>query len=360
MAQFYLTWEWWFAATQLALAMFGMGATLRLDDFVGVFRAPRGFLVGAGVQVVGVPLLAVAVNALLAPPPGIAFGLVLVAAMPGGSMSNVVTWFAHASVPLSIALTAVITLGCMATTPLVLRLLVGDLVPADFVMPVGAIALDIAVCLLIPLAIGMAVGARLPTARRAAIARWCVRASLLVVVGIAVGSASAGRLDASAYGGSALLAVLVLAFAVQQLGTLAGVVSGLRRAEIGAIAIEAAIRNTNLAILLKASLFPAIPGIPDPMADGVLFTALLFAALAGPLTIPLIVVHRVLAARASRTRDVATRGASGAHPAEDGDAALERDAAEVLPRAAGIDHHRDQPAGRRAGPGNGEHGKRDR
>lgn len=299
MAAFYLAYEWWFAALQLGLAMFGMGVTLRVDDFVAIIRTPRAFLVGLAVQVVGVPLLAVAVNTLLAPPPGIAFGLVLVAAMPGGAMSNVVTWFARAHVPLSIALTAVVTLGCMATTPVVLRLLAGDFVPADFTMPAGAIAFDIAVCLLVPLAAGMAVGARLPTRQRSVLAAWCVRASLVVVVGIALGLLSAGRLDPRAYGVSALFAVLVLAVAVQQLGTGAGVLAGLTRAETGAISIEAAIRNTNLAILLKASLFPVRPGIADPLGDSVLFTALLFAALAGPLTIPLVFVHRWLAARTS-------------------------------------------------------------
>src|SRR5690606_37674106 len=164
------------------------------------------FLVGLAVQIIGVPLLALAVNALLAPPPGIAFGLVLVAAMPGGAMSNVVAWFARAHVPLSIALTAVGTLGCMLTTPVVLRLLAGELVPPDFAMPAGAIALDIAVCLLLPLAAGMACGARLTTRQRSALAGWCVRASLVVVVGIAVGLLSAGRLDPRAYGVSALVA----------------------------------------------------------------------------------------------------------------------------------------------------------
>ena len=135
--------EWWFAATQLALAMFGMGATLRLDDFVAVFREPKAFIVGFVIQVVGIPLVALATNAVLQPSPGIAFGLILVAAMPGGAMSNAVTYFARSNVPLSIALTAVVTLSCMLTTPIVLRLLASEFVPLDFSMPVGAIALDI-------------------------------------------------------------------------------------------------------------------------------------------------------------------------------------------------------------------------
>jgi BASS family bile acid:Na+ symporter len=298
MFDLYVRHEWWFAATQLALAMLGMGATLSVDDFVAVFRLPRAFVVGAVVQVVGIPLLALAVNAALAPAAGIAFGLLLVAAMPGGAMSNVLTWFARGNVPLSIALTAVITLTSIVTAPLLLRLLAGELVPSDFSMPVSVIAADIVVCLLIPLLLGMAISVPLATTeRRGAFARWCIRLSLTVVVFIAIGSAGAGRLTMSADSLGPLFAIVVFALLTQQAGTLAGWLAGLPRTDLAAIAIETSIRNTNLALLLKASLFPAVPGVADPLGDGVLFTALLYGGAAAPLSIPLIMTHRWLARR---------------------------------------------------------------
>lgn len=298
MFELYVRHEWWFAATQLALAMLGMGATLGADDFVGVFRQPRAFLIGALVQIVGTPLLALALTALLPVPPGIAFGLLVVSAMPGGAMSNVATYFARGSVALSIALTAVITLACIATTPVVLRLLAADFVPAAFAMPVGAIALDIAVCLLLPLLFGMAIGRLLgTTARRGAMARWCIRLSLAVVVCIGVGSAGAGRLDIGAHSVLPLTAIVALIVACQIAGTLPGWLLGLTRGEVAAVAIENTIRNTNLALLLKVSLFPIVPGVPNALADGILFVALLYGGAAAPLVIPLILVHRRLGAR---------------------------------------------------------------
>ncbi|MGH7786922.1 MAG: bile acid:sodium symporter family protein [Candidatus Binatia bacterium] len=296
MFEFYLRHEYWFAATQLGLAMLGMGATLRLQDFVAVFTAPRAFAIAAVVQVIGVPLAVVAINALVAPPPGVAFGLILVAAMPGGAMSNVATYFAKGNVALSIALTAVITLGCLVTTPAVLRLLAADLMRGDFRMPVAVIAFDIGACLLAPLTAGMMIGAARPAAR-AVFARWCIRASLVVVLGIAIGSAGAGRLDPSAVGPPAFYGIALLILANQLSGTVPGWLAGVGRADLAAAAIETTIRNTNLAILLKASIFPAVLGVPDPMADSVLFIALLYAGLAIPAIIPLIIVHRRLAAR---------------------------------------------------------------
>jgi BASS family bile acid:Na+ symporter len=297
MFDFYVHHEWWFAATQLALAMLGMGATLGADDFVGVFRQPRAFLLGALVQVVGMPPLALALATLLPVAPGIALGLLVVSAMPGGAMSNVATYFARGSVALSIALTAVITLACIATTPVVLRLLAADFVPETFAMPAGAIALDIAVCLLLPLLFGMAAGALLgTTARRSAMARWCIRLSLGVVVCMAVGSAGAGRLEVGAHSALPLTAIAALVVLCQLAGTLPGWLLGVSRPELAAIAIENTIRNTNLALLLKVSLFPIVPGVPNPLADGILFVALLYAGLAGPLIIPLILIHRRLGA----------------------------------------------------------------
>jgi BASS family bile acid:Na+ symporter len=52
------------------------------------------------------------------------------------------------------------------------------------------------------------------------------------------------------------------------------------------------VRNTNLALMLKAALFPAVPGAPDPFGDGVLYIALMYGGLALPLIAPLVLLHR--------------------------------------------------------------------
>ena len=298
MFEFYVRHEWWFAAVQLALAMLGMGATLNVADFVGVFRQPRAFVTGALVQIIGTPLLALALNAALGLPPGIAFGLLLVSAMPGGAMSNVATYFAKGSValrspspPSSPSPASRRRRSCCACWP-------GDVMRADFVMPVGAIALDIAVCLLVPLLLGMAIGALLgSTARRGA------HGALVHPPqpdGRPLHRHRLGRrrpTPGRRRGQTPLAAIALLAVLCQVAGTAPGLLLGLPRAELAAIAIENSIRNTNLALLLKASLFPVVPGVADPLADGVLFAALLYAGLSGPLSIPLILGHRWLARR---------------------------------------------------------------
>lgn len=292
----YLRYEYHLAAAQLIFAMLGMGATLTLADFVAVLRVPRGFAVGMLAQLVLIPLLALAVSHSLGLTAGLAVGLLLVAAVPGGSMSNVFTYLASGNIALSIVLTAVTTLLCLVTTPALLRLLAVQHLPAGFAMPAGRIAFEIAFCLLGPLALGMLIGASFP-GRRERISRWGIRASLFCIMLIIVGSMGAGRIDATSQGDTALLALLAFAFLALLAGLGSSRLAGLPDPDRIAIGIETTIRNTNLGLLIKASLFPAIPGVPDPVADAVLFMVLLYGGFSFLVTLPAILLLRRRSAR---------------------------------------------------------------
>jgi BASS family bile acid:Na+ symporter len=297
MSELYLRYEYYFAAVQLATAMFGMGVRLQVRDFIAVFRVPGAFLLGMGAQLVLVPLLAMSVGRLLDAPSGIAVGLILVAAVPGGTMSNVITFFAKGNIALSIALTAVTTLLCLVTTPLILRGLTGEALPGDFTMPMAAIAFDISVCLLLPLSLGMLAGTALPRWRDP-LSTWAIRASLLVILLMVIGASSAGRIDPASQGVVAIVAMLLFAGLAQLSTLLLGRLRGLSSADVTAIAIEVTVRNTNLAVLIKASLFP-VSAAADPVADGVLYVALLYGGAAGPVALPLIFGHRRYVHRAA-------------------------------------------------------------
>lgn len=271
--------------------MLGMGAATRPRDYLDVLREPRAFCVGALVQLTGAPAIAVAVNAGLDPPLGLALGLILVASIPGGTISNVFTYLARGNVPLSISLTAVTTLGSLVVTPLLLAMLMGAHVPDGFEMPVRTIATEICLAMLLPLAIGMAAGAALP-ARRDGLARWCIRGSVAVIALIVVGAASAGRVDPDAFGWIGPGLILCFAITLQQLALLVSRTAGLAPRDRVAIAVEVTIRNTNLALLIKASLFPVAAGVADPIGDGVFFVLLLYGGGAIVVVLPILVRSR--------------------------------------------------------------------
>ena len=199
MGELYIQYEYYVAAFQLFTAMLGMGATLTGDDFKDVLREPRAVSLGLAMQLLLVPALAYIFIHSLGLVGGLAVGIALVAAIPGGTTSNIFTYFAKGSIPLSISITGVTTLACLATTPLILGLLITDYLPADFAMPTAQIINDIALTLLLPLAIGMLI-LRVAPAWAPTISKGSIRASLLGILMIIVGSSSGGRLDLEVFG----------------------------------------------------------------------------------------------------------------------------------------------------------------
>jgi len=283
--------EYQLASTQLVLAMLGMGALLAPRDFVEVVRSPRALGIGLGIQLVVAPLIAFALGRALPIEAGVAAGLVLVAATPGGTMSNVVTYLGRGNIALSIALTAVATVGALVTTPLILRIFVGDFLPPGFEMPVARIAWEIGVTLLIPLSVGMLLGTRFPN-WRAAVSQWSIRGSIAVLVLMIVASAGSGRVDPEALGVVGVVSIAALAGGCQLCAWIGSRAGGLGVPDRTAVVIEATIRNINLAVLVKASLFPAIAGRADPLAEGMFFTALMYGGIAFVFAVPPVLLGR--------------------------------------------------------------------
>jgi len=287
MFDFYLANEYWFAAAQLSLAMLGMGATLTFQDFKGIIKTPRAFTVGMGLQLLLVPLVAFLFISISGAAAGVLVGLALLAAIPGGTVSNIFTYLAKGNIVLSIAITAITTLGCLVTTPIVLNLLIAQHMPADFVMPVGRIAYEISVFLLAPLFIGMAIFAKLPK-YAAKISKLGIYGSVFVIVLIVVGSAGAGRLDLGTFGPRNILVILAFALALVMLSIIVPNLLRLPAQDGAAIQIEITVRNTNLGLLLNASLFP--PG--NALGGTVLMTLLLYGAVMLLLGAGLIMFNR--------------------------------------------------------------------
>ncbi len=293
MGDFYLQYEYHITSSQLLFAMLGMGVTLRPESFVEVMRFPKGFALGMLSVVVVSPALALAVATLLEFEPGIATGLILVAAVPGGTMSNILTYFARGNVPLSIALTAVATTGCLLTTPIVLQVFAGNVVEGQIQMPGIRIALEIAFFLLIPLAIGMGIGRRYDD-RRDEIAKVFIRTSIALIGLIVVGSSVAGRIDPGQQTGIVVAGVVGFSFALFLVGFGLLRAGGLPARDAVAAGIETSFRNISLALLVKASIWPAQAGVEDPFADQVFFVALFYGGVAMMTSLVPLFVHRRL------------------------------------------------------------------
>ena len=104
----------------LAVIMFGMGLSLVKEDFLRLFRMPKPVLVGLMGQVVLLPILAFFTAVVFQLEPTLAVGLMILSACPGGTMSNVISQLSRANLALSVTLTAVTTVVCVFTTPLII------------------------------------------------------------------------------------------------------------------------------------------------------------------------------------------------------------------------------------------------
>ena len=139
--------------TLLGIVMFGMGLTLKPEDFKVVFSRPKDVIIGCIAQFTLMPFLAWALTQLFHLPTELAIGVILVGTCPGGTSSNVMTYLSKGDVALSVGMTAVSTVLAPILTPLLTLLYAGQRVDVN---PVNMF-LSIVKVVLVPIALGFVV-----------------------------------------------------------------------------------------------------------------------------------------------------------------------------------------------------------
>ena len=238
----------------LGIIMFGMGLTLRLDDFRVVFSRPRDVLVGCAAQFTVMPLLAWALARLFQLDEALTVGVVLVGCCPGGTASNVITYLARGDLALSVGMTGVSTLLAPVLTPLLVWLLAGKTVDVD----VAAMFLSILWVVILPIVVGLLVKRLWPrqteqaTAYLPALSSITICAIVLIII-----SASAQRLMA---GGLLIIAVVMLHnIGGLAVGYLIARLLHLAAPKRRALSIEVGMQNSGLASSLATLHFAAYP-----------------------------------------------------------------------------------------------------
>ena len=107
----------WMLNITLAIIMFGVSLGITLDDFKRLFKNPKILFTGIISQFFLLPLVTFIFIKLINPMPSIALGMMMVAACPGGNVSNFMTQMAKGNAALSVSLTAFATLVSLVMTP---------------------------------------------------------------------------------------------------------------------------------------------------------------------------------------------------------------------------------------------------
>ena len=141
----------------LAFIMFSLGVGLSIENFKRVFIQPKDFFVGALSQVLLFPIVALILALVFPAPIELKVGLMLLAAAPGGVTTNIISKFADGDVALSISLTAVISLLCFITIPLIFSftypIITGQNLPFDY--SISSIIIQIFLITTVPVIFGM-------------------------------------------------------------------------------------------------------------------------------------------------------------------------------------------------------------
>lgn len=139
----------------MMVIMLGMGASLTFRDFLIAFRKPKGVLVGLLCQYGIMPLLGFLLASLLGLSPALTIGLILIACMPGGTTSNIFTYFSKGDLALSIMMTSFSTLVAILAVPALIAYYSGLAgVSGEFAIPAANVA-QVLVVLLVPTIFGM-------------------------------------------------------------------------------------------------------------------------------------------------------------------------------------------------------------
>ena len=238
----------------LALIMFAMGLGLTGRDFARVFAQPKDFVVGAGLQLIVLPVAAFALASVWPMAGILAVGLMILAACPGGTTSNLMTLIARGDVALSISLTAVISVLAVVTVPLIvgtgLTHFMGQAAPP---LPVLETVLKITAIVVVPTALGMLVRRIAPAfAQRAGEHTRPLSAAVFVFVVIAALISS--REDIVPFFAAA--GAVCLVFNLLMLAIAHGVATGLRldRPQRIAVTIECGFQNATLGIVVGTTL----------------------------------------------------------------------------------------------------------
>lgn len=238
----------------LGVIMFGMGLTLKIDDFRVVFSRPKDVIIGCLAQFTVMPLLAWTLARLFNLDEALTVGVVLVGCCPGGTASNVITYLSRGDLALSVGMTGVSTLLAPIATPLLVWLLAGKTVDVD----VAAMFLSILWVVIFPIVVGLIVKRLWPQFTERATAYLPALSSLTIaaIVGIII-AASADRLLA---GGLVIILVVMLHnLSGLAVGYLIALLLRLPWAKRKALSIEVGMQNSGLASSLATLHFAAYP-----------------------------------------------------------------------------------------------------
>lgn len=244
--------------------MFGIALDLTVNDFRRLVENPKASIAGVLSQFILLPALTFLIVLLWKPEPSMALGMILVAACPGGNVSNFICYFAKGNAALSVTLTCISTVLAIVMTPFNFAFWSGMLPGMEAEQQISISAWEmfqqILVIILIPLILGMAFNHFYPKVT-AKLRKPISILSMIIFLGfIAMAFAKNAGVFVDYF---EVIVLLVFVHNALALGTGYGVatVFGLEQRDRRTIAIETGIQNSGLGLVLIFTFFGGMGGM---------------------------------------------------------------------------------------------------
>lgn len=255
----------WVLNIALAVVMFGVALGITVRDFKQLFASPKVVLAGIVSQFVLLPLVTFLVVILLKPQPSIALGMFMVAACPGGNISNFMTYLARGNTALSVSLTAFSTALALIMTPFNFELYGNLYAPTATILktvsiePIELFKL-VTIILGIPLVLGMLVRYRFESFALK-MSRILKPISILVFILIVILAFLKNTDVFKNYAHHVIWIGILHNFIALSLGYLVAKGFRLSKPEIKTITLETGIQNSGLGLLLIFAFFNGLGGM---------------------------------------------------------------------------------------------------
>lgn len=245
--------------------MFGVALSIELRDFKNLAKNPKAAFIGVFSQFILLPALTFVLVILIQPHPSLALGMILVAACPGGNISNFITFLAKGNTALSVSLTAFSSIAAIIITPLNLEFWASLYSPtANILTSVNLNATEVfkTISLIIgaPLFLGMLIRNRRRELAKKISAILKPVSILIFLAFIVIAFANNIHIFMSYIHIVVLLVFLHNIIALSS-GYLSGKVFGLSRTDNRTLAIETGIQNSGLGLLLIFTFFDGLGGM---------------------------------------------------------------------------------------------------
>ena len=245
----------------LSIVLFTMGTTLKVDDFINVFKNPKAIAVGISAQYIIMPIMAFTLAGVFSLDTALTAGLILVGTVPGGTASDVITFIAKGDVALSVSLTAVSTVISPILTPVITLVLISNQIHFN---PV-AMFISIIQIVIVPIFLGLILNYKFPNFCEK-LKDYLPTVSSIVICLIVAGVIGANK-QAILTSSIVIIVVIVLQYFLSMLiGFGIGRLAGLDKKQIITVAIEIAFQNSGLSTSLAKTHFPNLSQATVPGA----------------------------------------------------------------------------------------------